>query len=319
MQCVLITGGSGLLGSNLALDYARGYRVHATFYKNPVKLNAVEFHLVNLVDESKVRKLLNIKPNLIIHSAGLADVDYCQSNPREAFKVHVIGSRIIAQLAKRLGAKLVHISTDMVFDGKAKSPYKEIDDPSPVNVYGITKLAAEREVLSTTKNSLIIRTAFYGWNVRSKLSLGEFFLKKMIRRQIVPGFKDILSNLCLTNDLGKTILELVKKNAKGIYHVGSHKPITKYRLAELISTVFKFPEAKINAVSSLNTKPKVIRPKFRGLNVVKTEALLGHSLPIARQGVEHFYKKYQDGFVVKLKPKFDPWLKKLRHHIIKTA
>jgi len=138
---ILVTGGSGLLGSNLLRLYVKKHKVWGTYVKNRIRVRGAKLKKLDITDRKTVKKLFEwIKPNLVIHSAAVTDVDYCETNPLITRKVNVRGSINVAEMAESCGARLIHISTDMVFDGKKKGLYKETDKPKPVNVYGKSNL-----------------------------------------------------------------------------------------------------------------------------------------------------------------------------------
>ena len=163
MKRLLITGGSGLLGSNIAKLATSKFDVHATYNENEVNMKNVHFFGIDLTRKEQLAKIEKIKPDFIIHCAALTDVDDCEGNPDKAYNQNVLTSINVASIARKIGAYLIHISTDSVFDG-TKGNYKEDDTPNPINVYGKTKLEAEQKVTSIQPDSCIVRTNIYGWN-----------------------------------------------------------------------------------------------------------------------------------------------------------
>jgi dTDP-4-dehydrorhamnose reductase len=154
---ILITGGSGLLGSNLAETARSRFEVYATYFHNRVSIDGVSFIQIDLSNKDEMYKIEQLKPEIIIHCAALTNVDYCEINPDEAYRHNVMASKNIAETASEIGAYLIHISTDSVFDGE-KGGYTEEDKPNPLNVYAMTKLQAEREVLAINPRTCVVRT-----------------------------------------------------------------------------------------------------------------------------------------------------------------
>ncbi|MCK4734179.1 MAG: NAD(P)-dependent oxidoreductase, partial [Methanophagales archaeon] len=140
---IFITGGSGLLGSKIA-EIALEKRVHGIYagychfkpeFGEPVK--------IDLAKNTDLAVIAQIKPDVIIHTAALTNVDGCETNKELAYRINTEGTRRVADIANELGAFLVYVSTDYVFSGD-KGMYKEEDDPNPINYYGYTKLLGEQ-------------------------------------------------------------------------------------------------------------------------------------------------------------------------------
>ncbi|MEN7982571.1 MAG: SDR family oxidoreductase, partial [Nanoarchaeota archaeon] len=171
MGKVLITGGSGLLGSNLAEIFCKDFEVFIIFNKNPVKIDYCNEMKIDLIDFENVEKIIKkINPLIIIHCAALTNVDYCEKNPKEAKEINCDSTKNLARIGKEIGAKFIYISTDSIFDGETGG-YSENDIPNPINVYAKTKLEGEEEVRKINGNYIIIRTNIYGKNKIQKFSL----------------------------------------------------------------------------------------------------------------------------------------------------
>ena len=135
-----------MLGSKLVASLPEGCRMFTTYNKHVDPGNSCSFHL-DVTDKGGVQQLIRkISPDVIIHTAALTDVDYCETNREEAWNVNVEGTRNIAEASRESNSKLVYVSTDYVFDGE-RGMYKEDDQPNPVGQYGKTKLEGENVVL----------------------------------------------------------------------------------------------------------------------------------------------------------------------------
>jgi len=168
---MLITGGNGLLGSDLAEYFKDKYTVFKTGRKD---FDIRDFAAV----EAWFKKN---RPTLVLNAAAIADVDYCQDNEHEAMMVNAMGTENIGVACRRFGARLIHYSTDYVFDGQKNKPYVESDEPSPVNIYGKSKLEAEYRLQMIGGAFTILRVAWiYG--------AGE---KSFVSRLITDGRKQI--------------------------------------------------------------------------------------------------------------------------------
>lgn len=202
---ILVTACNGQLGTDVT-DY----------FKKDNEVIAYKDIELDITDEKKVmEEVLRVKPDVIINTAAITNVDGCETNVELAYKVNRDGAGIMAKAAKAVGARLIHISTDYVFDGNSKEPYRETDTPCPQSVYGSSKLAGEKEVLKYEK-SYVLRTAWlYGPH-------GNNFVKTMLRLAAEKGevgvVTDQVGNPTSTFELIRIIDVVLKKGEFGIYH-----------------------------------------------------------------------------------------------------
>ncbi len=300
MNKILITGGSGLLGSNIAKLASSNFKVYTTYNKNRVSMKDVYFFQIDITKKEQLIKIEQIKPELIIHCAALTNVGYCEEHPTEAYNQNVLASINIAEIAKKIGAYLIHISTDSVFDG-TKGNYREGDIPSPINIYGRTKLEAEQRVSSIHTHSCIIRTNIYGWNKRDKFSLAEWMLNKLTNNEELPALKDIYFSPILVNYLVDILFKLQEKKNEGIIHIAGSETCTKLEFAYMISEVFNFDKSLIKPVSIHELGLKAPRGLDTSLNVSKAEKILKKHLPRVKEGLKKMKKLYEEGYVEELK------------------
>jgi len=201
----------------------------------------------------------------IINCSAYTAVDKAEDEPEKAFKINANGALNIARIAKLKGSKLIHISTDYVFDGQKKEPYIEEDEPNPLGVYGKSKLEGERNVKSILNDYFIIRTAWlYGKN-------GNNFVYTMLRlfdeRDEVKVVSDQFGSPTHTVDLAWLIYEITKKNSKeyGIYHFTNEGKISWYDFAKRIYDISREMgivkrEVKIIPISTNEYPTKAKRP-----------------------------------------------------------
>ena len=168
---MLITGVSGLLGSNLAYCLRDKYEILGVYHAYKIEMDGIQTVSADLTSESEVGQLIkNFGPEVIVHCAAQADVDKCEEYPDAAERLNVLGTRNIVKNLNGSMAKLLHISTDLVYGGE-KDRCSEDDPVGPLNHYGKTKCQAEREALKRN-GVLVLRTNFFGWNIQDKYSLG---------------------------------------------------------------------------------------------------------------------------------------------------
>jgi dTDP-4-dehydrorhamnose reductase len=245
MTRVLVTGASGLLGANLVLGLMEKHAVTAVTHTTRLAHPTLEARQADLSAPGEARRLFRgVRPEAVIHSAAAADVDACERDPASAFRLNADMAGEVAQAAAEAGARLVHISSDAVFDGRA-GPYREVDSPSPVNVYAESKLAGEAAVQRAHPEALVLRTNFFGWNALPKLNLAEFFLEKLRAGEEAPGFTDVFFSPLLVNDLVGLILGLLASDATGVLHAGGRECLSKYDFGRRLARQFGYEETRI--------------------------------------------------------------------------
>ena len=221
MARLLITGSSGYLGSELARQAPDA----AGTYLSTERPGAVR---LDVRDEDAVTRLVrDLRPEAVIHTA------YSERGS-DARKVNVDGSRNVASAATQVGARLVHVSTDLVFDGALGRPYTEDDEPRPIMEYGRQKLAAEEAVRGESPDALIVRTSLiYGGAEPSRHE--RLVLDAADGTASVRFFRDELRNPIQVGDLAAALLELARSHDAGILHVAGADAVSRYEFARLVA------------------------------------------------------------------------------------
>jgi dTDP-4-dehydrorhamnose reductase len=220
---LLITGGTGYLGGELVRQ-AGPEAAHPR---------------LELLDPAAVRAGFEaLRPSAVIHTA------YRQDDPR----VNADGSAAVAQAAAESGARMIHISTDLVFDGRASTPYTEDDEPNPLDAYGRSKLEAERRVLELHPDALVVRTSLLVG--REQPGRREQAVLEAARgEREMTFFEDEWRSPTLVSDLAAALLELTSLDLTGILHVAGAEPVNRYELACMIATAHGLPTARLRGGS----------------------------------------------------------------------
>ena len=294
---LLITGASGLLGSNLLLAaFDAGHQVFATSLTRPIQLSGVDWRTADLTSPEESAALMNaVEPDWVIHCAAATDVDQCEADQAWAFTLNRNMARNVAEAAREAGAVHVHISTDAVFDG-GQGPHAETDEARPINSYGRSKLKGEQAVVDANPQAAIVRTNIYGWSPPGRSSLAEWFLESLRQGKRRPGFTDICINPLLVNHLTGLLLHVLEAGLSGIYHIASREPITKYELGVRIAQVFALDADLVLPIESEDAGLKAARPKDLSLEVGKIERDLGVHMPEVDDGVATLRRLEQDGY-----------------------
>jgi dTDP-4-dehydrorhamnose reductase len=239
------------------------------------------------------------QPDWIFNCAALAILDECESNPDLAEKLNVDLPRKLAKIVARGGARLVHVSTDSVFDGQ-RGGYMEQDTPNPLNVYARTKLAGERAVAEEDPRAIIARINLFGWSLFGKRSLAEWFFNNLDQGKPILGFTDVFFCPMLVNDLAQVLIRMAQAGLSGLYHVVSPKCTSKYDFGVALARIFSLDEGLISPVSISASDLKVVRSPRLTLRCDKLQQALGEPLPDWESGLEHFYKLYRQGYPQRL-------------------
>ncbi len=298
---LLITGSSGLLGLNLALQAAASHEVIGV---DRNQLIGVPFQLIrmDLLTNGAVDHLLDqARPQAVIHCAALADLEACEANPELAHHLNTDLPAQFAEACRKRGVAFLHISTDAVFDGQKDGFYTEDDPPHPLSVYARTKVDSERAVLEVYPQAIVARVNFYGWSLRGKRSLAEFFFNNLSQNKIIHGFTDVYFCPMFVNDLGNTLLKMLEKRLSGLYHVVGPQAMSKYQFGVEIARKFGLPEANIVPKSIRASTLTAPRSQNLCLSTAKVSTALGEHLPSFSTGLERFYAQYQQGYPQKLR------------------
>lgn len=218
---VLVTGAAGQLGIDVVAAFERPGH-HEVLGASRADIDVAD-------RQSVLSAITSWRPDLVVHAGAWTAVDACESDPDRAWQVNALGARHVAEGASRVGAHLVHVSTDYVFDGTSPAPYREWDAPAPRSVYGRSKLGGEDEVRSLLPGATVVRTSWvcgvHGANM----------LKTVLRLSAAGGplrfVDDQRGCPTFTDDLAAMLYRLGVDRRPGVYHVTNQGPTTWYGFA----------------------------------------------------------------------------------------
>lgn len=304
---ILVTGASGLLGLNLALEAAKDHTVFGQVNSHSLRFSPFTVLEADLLapgagdcGATLDRLLEQAQPDWVIHCAALAIVDACEADPARARKLNTEVPGKLAELVARGGARLVHISTDAVFDGQ-RGGYIEEDEPNPLGVYAHTKLDGERAVAQANPQAIIARVNLHGWSLSGKRSLSEFFFYNLRAGKPVLGFTDVFFCPLLVNDLAHILVKMLAADLNGLYHVVSSDCISKYEFGIALARRFGLEERLISPASVASGGLKAARSPTLTLRTEKLANALRQPLPGISTGLEGLYTLYQQGYPQKLR------------------
>lgn len=290
MKKLLVTGFNGFVAGSILAQAGSSWEVHGigrAMQAQPAK--GIRYHVGDLLDKKSMQDIFStVKPEAVIHAAGIANIDYCENNRAVAQGVNVGVTEQFAQLCAASGTKLVFCSTDTVFDGEG-SFYKEEDPTSSVNYYGETKIKAEQIVRDTVQDFVVARLALVmGLPV---MGTGNSFLAEMIGklekgeplRMATNEYRtpiDVLS-------LGAALIELAGSDFTGTIHLSGNTRVNRFEMANRIATALACKTDQIFPINSAELKGRAPRPSDVSLSNAKARSTLKTPLLSLEDGLSH--------------------------------
>jgi dTDP-4-dehydrorhamnose reductase len=266
---IAVIGANGQLGSDLVAAFSENGDAVSGLTHSDIEIS--ELPSVSL-------SLEEVRPQVIVNTAAMHHVENCEREPEKAFAVNALGPRNLAIVARDLGAALMHVSTDYVFDGSKGSPYVEEDNPQPLNAYGITKLAGEQFVRATTAKHFVIRTSgLYGKSpcrAKGGLNFIELMLKLAKERGEVRVVDSEVVTPTSTAELAQQIVQLSRSDCYGLYHATAEGSCSWHEFAREIFAITETP-VRLKVAAADEFPAKVARPKY---SVLENRALKSHGL-----------------------------------------
>ena len=273
---ILVTGANGQLGTDIIK------------YFNQDEVFGYDVDVLDITDIKQVLDLVKqMKPELIINCAAYTNVDGCEENEELAYKVNAIGARNLAVAAFETNARLLHISTDFVFDGCTDKPYLEFDTPNPLSIYGKSKLAGEELIRQICPRHYILRTAWlYGKN-------GNNFVKTMLKlgqeKKTLTVVDDQIGSPTFTEDLIRAVAEVIKTQAYGTYHATNNGQCSWNEFAKKIFEYAGLPGIEVLPISTEELGRPAKRPQYSVLRNFMLEAQLNHKMRNWEEALKEYF------------------------------
>ncbi len=291
---IMITGCKGQLGNELQ-SILKSLKSEIGDipgeYKN-AEVAAVDVDTLDITDYLSVKEfVLNENPDIIFNCAAMTNVDGCETMLETAYKVNAAGVRNLAMAAKLVNAKFVHISTDYVFAGNGKKPYKEWDMIDPQSVYGASKALGEKYALAFNDKTFIVRTSWlYGY-------IGKNFVKTVRRvlreKGSITVVNDQRGNPTNANDLAHHLLLLGVTEEYGIYHCTGEGECSWYEFASEIAKLSGF-EGKVMPCTSEEYKSPTKRPEYSSLENLALKCSVGNYMRDWKTALNEYISKVED-------------------------
>jgi dTDP-4-dehydrorhamnose reductase len=271
MTTILVTGATGFLGRTLCRLRPEGVRLV------PASRSGEGHIRLDLTDsESVLRAVEEAAPECVIHTAAFTSVDGCEADPEAARRVHVDGTRALVEACEKSGAYLIALSSNYVFDGRS-GPYAEEDAPNPLNVYGSTKLEAERIVIESEIPAAIVRTAVLYGASDGRPDFVTWAATELALKNAIRVVTDEWSNPTSVDELANSLLYLNTprgRRHRGLIHLAGVDFMTRYEMVEAIAEAFGLDTENVHPVTSADLAQKAERPLRAGLRTDLAETLI---------------------------------------------
>jgi dTDP-4-dehydrorhamnose reductase len=273
---VFITGAAGALGAEM----------QRILHRERIDFLPTDLKELNITDQEKTAAVVgNYRPDVILHLAAISDVDACEQNRELALRTNALGSLGLARCTERIGAKIIYLSSNFVFDGKGNHAYQELSVPNPINEYGRTKLLGEHYIKDNCHRFFIVRTAWlFGKNSKT-------FIPRFLVEPRKPGsinvIRDQIGSFTYIPDLAEAICLLITSEDYGIYHLVNRGVGSWYDFALAAKGLMGF-KTEIEPVNTATLKLAAPRPRFAPLDSSHFEAGFRRSLPEWQDALKRF-------------------------------
>ena len=275
MKKILVTGSDGLIGTNILPDLSKQFEIIPATEKQ-----------WDILDKKMGDEILRShQPDVLINLAAITNVDGCEDAADAAYRVNAEGAGLLADLCEKYNVKLLHFSTDYVFDGTSTRPYAEEDTPNPLSVYGRSKLLGEKKVLEGHPSSLVVRTEWiYGRG-------GENFITKLTKIAREKGKVEVVDDQTgaptFAQDLAEPVKALITQDKSGIYHITNGGACTWFQFAKEIFSILHI-DVPCLPVGSAQVQRRATRPAYSVLDCSKLRNDTGLFMRPWQEALKHY-------------------------------
>src|SRR5712692_1474779 len=304
LKKLLVIGGTGLVGSKLiGLASKHGFEAFSTH--NARRVTTHNSSRLDVTDRHSTLDLIeSVRPDVIVDTHALHNVDYCETHREEASKVNVEGTRNLVDGAAKANSRFLYVATDYGFDGR-KGHYREEDAPNPLHYYAQNKVEAESIVASLPSFIISRPSVIYGWNPLERsgtpsssgktINFAMFILDKFEKKETVKAVNDQYSSPTLADNLAEALLRLATMKVNGVYHTAGRSCVSRYEFAVKAAEIFDYPPSLVQPVSSTDFKQVAERPRNSCLSVEKAERTLGMKFMTIEEGLREMRIQYPKG------------------------
>lgn len=293
---ILVVGGGGQLGSKLIQCAKDHHELYATYLTRRPQFEEPKTFRLDKRDRAAAHTLLDeLRPDAVIDTGALHNVDYCETHKDEAWAVNVTGTRNLADACSEFTSKMIFVSTDYVFDS-GRGHYSEEDPANPVNYYGVTKLEAEKSMIPF-ENCVIARpSVLYSYappkeaesSSGKPLNFAMWLLQRLRADEPVKVVTDQYGSPTLADNMAEVLLKLAETDDSGLYHVAGRSKVNRYEFAAKLAEKLDLDAGLIAPVGTDQLKQTAKRPADSSLNVTKIEKTLGLEMLEIDEALELF-------------------------------
>ena len=287
----LITGSNGLLGQKLIellIQNSSIQTIATARGENRLPFtDAYEYYAMDITDPQQIEQVISLtKPDVIIHTAAMTNVDQCEMEKDACWKQNVNAVEFLVEACKKHDIFLVHVSTDFIFDGKA-GPYNEEAEPNPVSFYGWSKYAAEKAVIHSDIKWAIARTVLV-YGIAHDMSRSNIILwvkKSLEEGKNIKVVTDQFRTPTLAEDLAQGCFLIADQEAQGIFNISGKELYTPYEMAILAADYFGLDKSLISQTDASAFTQPAKRPPRTGFDLTKSENILGYKPHTFQEGI----------------------------------
>jgi len=282
---ILVIGAHGMLGRCLVSMLSN----LSTVGNLGLKITAVDMEQLDITRHQNTSLFINdCKPDVIVNCAAFTNVDACETQISDAFAVNATGAKNVALAGKQIGAKIVHISTDYVFDGAKIDFYRETDKVNPLSVYGKSKLEGEFAIQEITDNYAILRTAWLFGPYRKNFVTA--ILERGKKHREVSVVTDQHGSPTYTGDLSQAVWNVISRDVRGLYHFANTGKCSRYDWAKKIFELTG-EQVSVHPIKTADYKRATVVPQNSALDCSKYNLATGHKIRPWQEALEEYLQK----------------------------
>lgn len=270
---LLVIGGSSFIGHAYLKTYGSKYKVRYTYFRNQIRIPNAWGRKIDIRNEPRLCELFTeFRPDIVLHCAGMTSLKECEKDWQKTYDVNVRATGDIRSLCNEVGARLIYLSTDMVFDGERRM-YEETDDTFPRSRYGKSKQMAEELVYGagSTNNTVLRLSLVYGLAYGQSRGFLGWMQDAMSTGKPLTLFTDEIRSPVFLEDLVEIIEEVISEDIAGLFHIGAPEPVDRYNFGLRFAQVFGYNPACIRAASINEYTEKPPRPRNLSLNTARAQ------------------------------------------------
>lgn len=282
METLLITGGGGFVGRSLAKFFAPRWAVVTTHLTStPDAASAAPSFEMDVTDAASVFSVFErARPSVVIHAAGNKNVRFCEDHPEEAHRVNAEGTRGVARACREFGARLLYLSTDLVFGG-TRGNYREDELPRPALVYGESKLEGERYALEACGETAVCRSGgIYG----PGSPLLSWLAAELEAGRSVECFEDVFNTPTYVENLAEMLEAIMKGRLTGVFHTAGRERVSRHEFFRAYTETFGLDSKLLAPASAEGSRERLLLQPDSSLSVEQTSERLGVTPDSVREG-----------------------------------